>query len=74
MPDEREGLEVSGRVMEQLPNALFRVQLENEARSLVTAHLSGSASPLTRIRVGDAVVVALSAYDAGRGRIVRMKS
>jgi len=63
-------LEVAGTVRELLPNALFRVELAQGGRSLVTAHLAGESS-LLRLRPGDAVVVEIAAYDAGRGRIVR---
>jgi translation initiation factor IF-1 len=58
-------------VVEALPNALFRVELEGEKRQQVTAHVSGRA--LLRLLPGDAVVVELLAYDAGRGRIVRKR-
>jgi len=63
-------LEVNGRVVESLPNALFRVELETERRTQITAHVSGSSS-LLRILPGEAVVVELMAYDPSRGRILR---
>lgn len=68
-----EALEVNGRVVESLPNALFRVELETERRPQITAHVSG-ASSLLRILPGEAVVVELMAYDPGRGRIVRRRT
>ena len=68
----REPLEVNGRVLESLPNALFRVELETERRQQVTAHVAGSSS-LLRILPGEAVVVELMAYDPSRGRIVRRR-
>jgi translation initiation factor IF-1 len=68
-----EALEVAARVVEGLPNALYRVELENEARTVVTAHVSGAAGIL-RVRPGDGVVVELMPYDATRARIVRRKS
>ena len=74
MPDAPRGLEVNGRVAEALPNALYRVELENEGRGVVTAHLSGGAQSLTRVRPGDEVVVELMPYDMTRGRIVRRRS
>jgi translation initiation factor IF-1 len=74
MPDEGEELQVNGRVSEALPNALYRVTLENEGRAEVVAHVAGGAFGLTRVRPGDEVVVALVAYDATRGRIVRRRS
>jgi translation initiation factor IF-1 len=74
MPEARpEALEVNGRVLESLPNALFRVELEGERRQQITAHVSGSSS-LLRILPGEAVVVELMAYDPGRGRIVRRRA
>jgi translation initiation factor IF-1 len=69
-PARPDALEVNGRVVESLPNALFRVELETEKRQQITAHVSG-ASSLLRILPGEAVVVELMAYDPGRGRIVR---
>jgi translation initiation factor IF-1 len=74
MPDAPRGPEVNGRVTESLPNALYRVELETESRALVTAHLSGEAHALTRVRTGDGVVVELMPYDMTRGRIVRRRS
>jgi translation initiation factor IF-1 len=65
-------VEVPGTVLESLPNALYRVQLETETRPQVVAHVTGAAS-LRRILPGEAVVVELLAYDAGRGRIVRRR-
>jgi translation initiation factor IF-1 len=61
--------QVSGRVVEQLPNALYRVELASDGRPQVTAHAEGDAG-LLRLRPGDPVQVELSAYDPGRGRIV----
>ncbi len=66
----RETLEVEGTVRELLPNALFRVELAQGDRGSVTAHVAGESS-LLRLRPGDAVVVEIAPYDAGRGRIVR---
>jgi translation initiation factor IF-1 len=68
-----EPLEVNGRVLESLPNALFKVELETETRQTITAHVAGSSS-LLRILPGEAVVVELMAYDPRRGRIVRRRS
>ena len=66
-------LEVNGRVVESLPNALFKVELETERRQIITAHVAGSSS-LLRLLPGEAVVVELMAYDPGRGRIVRRRA
>jgi translation initiation factor IF-1 len=64
-----EPLRVAGRVLESLPNALYRVELQSEGRPRVTAHVSGQAS-LLRLLPGEAVEVELSAYDGSRARIV----
>ena len=71
-PGASEALAVEGTVREQLPNALYRVELATEARPSVTAHVAGGAS-LLRLRPGDEVVVEIAPYDAGRGRIVRRR-
>ena len=61
-------IEVEGVVKEALPNAQFRVQLENG--HLVTAHISGKIRMnFIRILPGDMVKVELSPYDLSRGRI-----
>lgn len=65
-------LEVNGRVLESLPNALFRVELLTEKRATITAHVAGSSS-LLRILPGDEVVVEVMPYDPTRGRIVRRR-
>jgi len=69
----RDVIEAPGTVREQLPNALYRVELENEDRGQVVAHVGGNAS-LPRLRPGDPVVVELMPYDMGRGRIVRRRT
>jgi translation initiation factor IF-1 len=62
-------IEVEGRVVEPLPNATFRVELENGHR--VLAHISGKMRQhYIRILPEDRVVVELSPYDLTRGRIV----
>ncbi|RUM88438.1 MAG: translation initiation factor IF-1 [Thermodesulfatator sp.] len=62
-------IEVEGTVVEALPNAMFRVELETGHR--VLAHVSGKMRMhYIRILPGDKVVVQLSPYDLTRGRIV----
>ncbi|HAG10586.1 MAG TPA: translation initiation factor IF-1 [Desulfotomaculum sp.] len=62
-------IEVEGTVIEPLPNAMFRVKLENGHK--VLAHVSGKIRMnFIRILAGDRVMVELSPYDLSRGRIV----
>jgi translation initiation factor IF-1 len=68
MPKE-DAIEVVGTVVETLPNAMFRVELEN--KHLVLAHVSGKMRKnFIRILPGDKILVELSPYDLSRGRIV----
>jgi translation initiation factor IF-1 len=68
MPKE-DAIEVVGTVLETLPNALFRVELEN--KHMVLAHISGKMRKnFIRILPGDKILVELSPYDLTRGRIV----
>jgi translation initiation factor IF-1 len=65
---KEEAIEVEGRVIEPLPNAMFRVELENGHR--VLAHISGKMRMhFIKILPGDRVTVELSPYDLTRGRI-----
>ena len=65
---KEELLEMRGRVVELLPNAMFRVELENGHK--VLAHVSGKMRMnFIRILPGDKVKVELSPYDLTRGRI-----
>lgn len=65
---KEEAIEVEGRVIEPLPNAMFRVELENGHRIL--AHISGKMRMhFIKILPGDKVIVELSPYDLTRGRI-----
>ncbi len=62
-------IEVEGRIIEPLPNAMFRVELDNGHK--VLAHISGKMRQhYIRILPEDRVVVELSPYDLNRGRIV----
>lgn len=68
MPKE-DAIEVTGTVVETLPNAMFRVELENGHR--VLAHISGKMRMhFIKILPGDKVTVELSPYDLSRGRII----
>jgi len=65
---KEETIEVEGRVIEPLPNAMFRVELPNGHK--VLAHVSGKLRMhFIRILPGDRVTVELSPYDLTRGRI-----
>ncbi len=69
MAKKEEAIEVEGKVIEPLPNAMFRVELDNGHK--VLAHISGKMRMhYIRILPGDKVVVELSPYDLSRGRIV----
>lgn len=62
-------IEILGTVLETLPNAMFRVELENGMKIL--AHISGKMRMrFIRILPGDKVTVELSPYDLSRGRII----
>ncbi len=66
---KEDAIEVEGTVTETLPNAMFRVELENGHRIL--AHISGKMRMhFIKILPGDRVTVELSPYDLTRGRIV----
>ena len=68
MPKKDGAIEVEGTVVEPLPNAMFRVELENGHK--VLAHVSGKIRMnFIRILPGDKVKVELSPYDLSRGRI-----
>lgn len=65
---KEEAIEVEGSVIEPLPNAMFRVKLDNG--HVVLAHISGKMRKFyIRILPGDRVTVELSPYDLTRGRI-----
>ena len=66
---KEDAIEVMATVVEPLPNAMFRVELENKHQ--VLAHVSGKMRKnFIRILPGDRVAVELSPYDLTRGRIV----
>ena len=62
-------IEIEGTVVEKLPNAMFRVELENG--HIVLAHISGKLRKnFIRILPGDKVTLEMSPYDLTKGRIV----
>jgi translation initiation factor IF-1 len=66
---KEEPIEVEGKVIELLPNAMFKVEIENEM--VILAHISGKMRMnFIKILPGDKVTVQLSPYDLTRGRIV----
>jgi translation initiation factor IF-1 len=70
MPKE-DALRVEATVLESLPNAMFRVKLENGSNHVMIAHVSGKMRMnFIRILPGDRITVELSPYDLQRGRIV----
>ncbi len=70
MSKKEEAIEVEATVVEPLPNAMFRVQLDSNKHQ-VLAHISGKMRKhFIRILPGDRVLVELSPYDLNRGRIV----
>ena len=66
---KEEGIQIEGTVVETLPNAMFKVELDNKHQ--VLAHISGKMRMhYIRILPGDRVLVELSPYDLTRGRVV----
>ena len=69
MMSKEEAIQVEGTVLETLPNAMFRVELEGGHR--VLAHISGKMRMhYIKITPGDKVSLELSPYDLTRGRII----
>ena len=63
-------LELEGVVVEALPNATFKVELDNPAKPIILAHISGKLRMnFIRILPGDKVTVQVSPYALTRGRI-----
>ncbi len=63
-------IELEGKVVENLPNAIFRVQLDSG--QTVLGHLSGKMRVnMIRVLPGDRVIIEMSAYDLSKGRIIR---
>ena len=66
---KEDAIELDGKVIEPLPNAMFRVELENGHQ--VLAHISGKMRlHFIKILPGDTVKVEISPYDVTRGRII----
>jgi translation initiation factor IF-1 len=66
---KEEAIQVEGTILEPLPNAMFRVELENGHKDL--AHISGKMRMhFIKILPGDKVTIELSPYDLTRGRII----
>lgn len=69
MSTKEDTIEVEGTVLEPLPNAMFKVELDNGHK--VLAHISGKMRMhYIKILPGDKVIVELSPYDLNRGRII----
>ena len=67
---KEDAIEVMAKVLETLPNAMFRVEMEDNKQHQVLAHVSGKMRKnFIRILPGDRVLVELSPYDLSRGRI-----
>jgi len=65
---KEDSIEVQGTIVETLPNAMFRVKLEND--QLILAYVSGKMRMhFIKILPGDKVTIELSPYDLTRGRI-----
>lgn len=63
-------IELEGKVIENLPNALFRVQLD--AGQVILGHLSGKMRVnMIKVLPGDRVVIEMTPYDLTKGRIIR---
>lgn len=68
MSKKEDAIEIEGKVIEPLPNAMFRVELDSG--HVVLAHISGKMRMhYIKILPGDRVIVELSPYDLSRGRI-----
>lgn len=66
---KKEAIKVEGKVLETLPNAMFRVELQNG--HVIIAHVSGKMRMhFIRILSGDKVTVEMSPYDLSKGRII----
>ena len=65
-------IKMTGRVIDLLPGAKFRVELDTKGKEVITAHLSGKMRTHSiKIVLGDAVELAMSEYDLSKGRVIR---
>lgn len=70
MSDSQDKIELEGTVIEALPNALFKIELDNSHE--IMGHLSGKMRiHYIKVIEGDKVLVEVSPYDLSKGRIVR---
>ena len=66
---KKDAIKVEGKVLETLPNAMFRVELQNG--HVIMAHVSGKMRMhFIRILTGDKVTMEMSPYDLSKGRII----
>ena len=66
---KKDAIKVEGKVLETLPNAMFRVELAGG--HVIIAHVSGKMRMhFIRILAGDKVIIEMSPYDLSKGRIV----
>ena len=69
---KKDAIKIDAKVLEALPNAVFKVELENGHK--IMAHVSGKMRMhFIRILPGDTVTIEMSPYDFNRGRIVLRK-
>ncbi|OAA30843.1 translation initiation factor IF-1 [Kosmotoga arenicorallina S304] len=72
MADKNDVIKMEGVVLESMPNATFKVELENG--HVILAHISGRMRKnFIRLIPGDRVVIEVSIYDLNKGRIVYRK-
>ena len=71
---QKNTIELEGKVVETLPNAVFRVQIDSQAGegAIILAHIAGKLR-VNKIRIlpGDRVIVEVTPYDLTRGRVIR---
>jgi translation initiation factor IF-1 len=69
-PPKSDVVECKGKIVESLPNCMFRVQLEPSKRIILAALSGNIRKNKLRVVLGDTVLVDVSVYDVNRGRIV----